>query len=56
MAAAENSRLLAVSTSDGKKLAEYRLDAPPVFDGLAAAGGQLYLATIDGKVVCFGGK
>ena len=39
-----------------EQLAEYRLDAPPVFDGLAAAGGQLYLATMDGKVACFGGK
>jgi hypothetical protein len=48
--------LQAVSTSDGQKLAEHRLDAPPVFDGLVAAGGKLYLTTMDGQVVCFGGK
>jgi len=44
--------LVAVSTSDGKKLAESKLDSPPVFDGLVAAGGRLYMATLDGAVVC----
>jgi len=46
--------LRAHSAADGKKLAEIKLDAPPVFDGLIAAGGRLYLVTVDGKVVCFG--
>jgi len=46
--------LWALSADDGSKLAEYGLDAPPVFDGMAAAGGRLYLTTIDGKVQCFG--
>ncbi len=50
------SMLLAVSATDGTVLAEYPLDAPPVFDGLAAAVGRLYLTTIDGKVTCFGGE
>ncbi len=45
--------LWAVSAEDGKKLAEYKLQSPPVFDGMAAAGGQLYLSTMDGNVVCF---
>ena len=44
--------LWAVSASDGKKLCEYRLDSPPVFDGMAAAGGRLYLALHDGRVLC----
>ena len=44
----------AFAAGSGKKLAEYKLDAPPVWDGMAAAGGQLYLATMDGKVLCFG--
>ena len=48
--------LRAVSASDGATLAEQRLDAPPVFDGLIAAGGRLYLATTDGKMLCFAGK
>ena len=45
----------AVSAADGKKLAEQKLDSPPVFDGLIAAGGRLYLATTDGRVLCFAG-
>jgi len=48
--------LLVVSASDGEKLAEYKLDSPPVFDGMAAANGRLYFATIDGMVVCMGEK
>ena len=46
--------LRAVSKSDGRKLAEQPLDAPPVFDGMAAAGGNLFLVTVDGEVLCFG--
>ncbi|MHC4444948.1 MAG: outer membrane protein assembly factor BamB family protein [Planctomycetota bacterium] len=45
--------LWAVSAADGEKLAEYRLESMPVFDGLAAANGRLYLSTVDGKVQCF---
>ena len=48
--------LLAVSASDGKKLAEIRLDCPPAWDGMAAAYGRLYLSTQDGKVVCLAAK
>jgi outer membrane protein assembly factor BamB len=45
--------LWAVSCEDGKKLAEYRLNSPPVFDGMAVANGRLYVSTLDGKVTCF---
>ncbi len=48
--------LWAVSTEDGKKLAEYKLDSPPVFDGLIAVGGRVFISTIDGQVQCFSGK
>ena len=48
--------LLAFATADGKKLAEYPLDSPPVFDGMAAAAGRLFVSTVDGKVLCLGGK
>ena len=51
---ARGGRLLAVSTSDGKTLADYELTSPPVFDGLAAAQGGLYLSTKNGDVVCMG--
>ena len=47
--------LWAVSAADGKKLAEYPLPAPPVFDGIAAAAGRLYISTTDGKVICLAG-
>ena len=47
--------LWAVSATDGTKLAEYQIGAPPVFDGMAVSSGQLYLSTIDGKVLCFRG-
>jgi outer membrane protein assembly factor BamB len=43
----------AVSTEDGGRLAEYRFDAPPVYDGMAAADGRLYLSTQNGQVRCW---
>ena len=45
-----------VSAEDGHKLAEYRLDAPPVFDGLIAAGGRLYLSLTSGTVLSMGSR
>jgi len=42
--------------ADGSQLAERRLGAAPVFDGLIAAAGRLYLSTADGHVVCLGQK
>ncbi|UCF15536.1 MAG: PQQ-binding-like beta-propeller repeat protein, partial [Phycisphaerales bacterium] len=44
--------LRAVDTSDGEPLAEYNLGAVPVFDGMICAGGRLYTALADGKIVC----
>lgn len=46
--------LWAASASSGEKVAECKLDAAPVWDGMAAANGRLYIATVDGKVVCLG--
>jgi hypothetical protein len=52
-------KLIAVATADGAQLAELKLDAVPVFDGMAAAAGpgsvrgRLYLAATDGTVLCF---
>lgn len=53
---AEGGLLWAVSTADGNRLAEYRLQSVPVFDGLAAADGRLYMVALDGKVLCFADK
>jgi hypothetical protein len=55
MAGEKGALLWAVSAEDGEKLAEYRLDSLPVFDGMSATGGRLFLATTDGKVQCFVG-
>ena len=52
----KGSMLWAVSAEDGKRLAEYKLDALPVFDSMAAASGRLYFATTDGKVRCYAPK
>ncbi len=57
-AAGEDARtavLWALSSEDGKKLGARKLDSLPVFDGMIAAYGRLYMATTDGKVVCFAG-
>jgi len=40
------------STGDGKPLAHRKLKNPPVWDGLAAAGGKLYMSAMDGSVTC----
>jgi hypothetical protein len=44
--------LMVMEAADGKPLGEQRLESPPVFDGMAAAGGSLYIATMAGKVIC----
>jgi hypothetical protein len=44
----------AVNKADGKKLAEYKLESPPVFDGMAAANGRLYVSMKNGSILCLG--
>jgi len=46
-------KLWAVSKDGGEKLAEYDIASPPVFDGLIAARGKLYMVTRDGNVTCW---
>lgn len=48
--------LRAVACADGTVLSEQRLDTIPVWDGLAAAHGSLYLAATDGTVRCYKGR
>ena len=45
-----------VSAKDGKGVAEYKLAAPVVWDGLAAANGRLFVSTEAGVVQCFAKK
>ncbi|UCF14541.1 MAG: PQQ-like beta-propeller repeat protein, partial [Phycisphaerales bacterium] len=44
------------SKIDGSAVTEQKLDAPPVFDGLIAARGRLYMSMEDGTVLCLGEK
>jgi hypothetical protein len=37
-------------------LARGELGSPPVFDGMAAAGGKLYITLEGGSVACMAGK
>ena len=46
--------LWAASAATGEKLAEYKLDAPPAWDSLAAANGRLFFSLADGRLVCMG--
>lgn len=45
--------LCAVAAKDGTQLSEIKLDSPPVFDGLIAADGNLFMCALDGTVTCF---
>ena len=48
--------LCVLDSASGQKLAELPLPSPPVFNGIAAARGRLYLAEEDGSITCFGGR
>ncbi|MHC4400690.1 MAG: outer membrane protein assembly factor BamB family protein, partial [Planctomycetota bacterium] len=49
-------KLLVVSAADGNVLAEHEMPGPPIFDGMAVAGGRLYVALADGRLACFSGE
>ena len=42
------------SADDGTILAEHKLQATPVFDGLIAANNRLYLSLENGMILCMG--
>lgn len=44
-----------LSAKDGSRQEALKLESLPVWDGMAAAGGRLYLSTVNGKVACFKG-
>lgn len=41
-----------LAAGDGKVVQKVKLDAPPAFDGLAIAGGKVFVTLQDGSVVC----
>jgi len=48
----KGATLCVASADTGETIADYKLEAPPVFDGLAAAEKRLYLTLTNGNVVC----
>jgi hypothetical protein len=42
--------------SSGKKQAQIKLPGNPVFDGMIAADGNLYISIIGGKIVSYRGE
>jgi outer membrane protein assembly factor BamB len=56
LAGERGGSLLAVNTEKGNIGGEIKLTSPPVWDGMAIAQGRLYVASVDGKVRCFGRK
>lgn len=56
LAGKEGGTLVGVSVGDGSPRHEIKLDALPVWDGMAVANGSLFVATEDGSVVRFGSE
>lgn len=52
----DKSELWVLSAADGKVQQTIPLEGRPVYDGLSAAGGRLYLAQEDGTLSCYGAK
>jgi len=50
------SLLTVLSKKDGKVLQKYRFDFAPIFDGMIASNGCVYITTLDGKIICLGVK
>ena len=48
--------LMVVSAEDGKLLLELKLPGAPVQDGIAVAGGRVYISTTNGGLTCFGSE
>ena len=50
----KGGELRAFAAADGRELSSLTLESAPVYDGMAAAYGRLYLSTRDGTIRCFG--
>jgi hypothetical protein len=48
--------LWVISLTDGKVLKKYPVDGFPAFNGMSVAGNRLFIATREGKLICFEGK
>ena len=47
-------RLVALSAADGERAGGLKLEQAPIFDGLVAAQGRLYISTMPGELLCLG--
>ncbi len=45
--------LRAVSSKDGSTILDIEMASLPSWDGMAAAGGRIFITTTDGKVLCY---
>ena len=50
----EGGALLRVAATDGSQQSAAELESPPVWDGMAAAAGRLFISTQAGEVICLG--
>ena len=50
----QGAALCLVDAAGGEPLAQYKLESPPVFDGMIAARGRIFISLKDGSLVCFG--
>jgi len=48
------AKLWFMNVDTGEQAGSADLDSPPVWDGMVVARGRLYVATVDGRVKCFG--
>jgi len=48
--------LYAMDAASGKKLSEVRIEAPPTWNGMAAAKGRIFVSTTKGALVCLEGE
>ena len=55
LAGRRGGRLAMIATADGTITREIKLVSPPVFDGMIAADGKLFVSLRDGSLTCLGG-
>jgi outer membrane protein assembly factor BamB len=43
-----------VSTKTGQYTSDFKMESPPIWDGVAVAQGRLLISGVDGKLTCYG--
>ena len=52
----EGALIWVINADTGQKHSEHKLQALPVWDGMIAAWGRIYIALKDGSIQCLGGR